>query len=84
VPQACGVRQAFPLADRRPVRVQRAVCVVTRYRNRHFHHPVVAPLPHREPGVGENPQHRGVLGERLGDESLDAVVPGTGDQVLQQ
>jgi hypothetical protein len=80
VPQAAGVRAALPGVDRvlcaggggdREAEPDSAVVGIE------------LPL-HGEAGVGEDLQHRRVLGQRLRDEPAQAVLAGQRGQVLQQ
>ena len=50
----------------------------------HAHHAGVEPAGDREPRVGEDADHRGVVGQDLGDEPAHPQVPAGGREVLEQ
>ena len=59
-------------------------CVRRRDREAQLDHAGVVRVVGGVAGVGEDPDHPRVLREHLGDEALDAALPGGGGEVLQQ
>ena len=84
VPQAGRIRAAFPFGHGVQVAVQGGPAALTGQGKGHLHHPVLAMALDRQAGVGEYPEHRGVLGQGLRGEGADLVGPGERDQVLEQ
>jgi hypothetical protein len=84
MPQAGGVGAALAPGHRLQERVKRGAAVVSRERDRHLGHAIVVVTLDREPGVGEQVQHRGVLGQHLRGERGHALAPGGRDQMLEQ
>ena len=84
MPQAGGVRAAFPLGHGVQVAVQGGPAALTGQGKGHLHHPVLVMALDGQAGVGEYLEHRGVLGQGLRGEGADLVGPGERDQVLKQ
>ena len=82
--QAGGVGAALAPGHRLQEGVQRGAGVVSGERDRHLGHAIVVVTLDREPGVGEQVQHRGVLRQHLRGERRHALAPGGRDQVLEQ
>ena len=84
VPQAGRVGGPFPFGDRITVGAQGGVGLVGGQREREVVHAVRQGAVHRQPSVGEHPQHGRVLAQRLGGEGPDPPAAAQRDQVLQQ
>ena len=84
VPHAGNVRAALPDGHRFQVVIEALVGLAAREREGQLHHAVGALPLHRQAGIGEDPEHRGVIRERLRGEELQLPAPGDRYQVLKQ
>ncbi len=84
VPQAGGVRAAFPLGHGVQVAVQGRPVALTGQGKCHLHHPVLGVTLDRQAGGGEYLEHRGVLRQGLRGERGDLATASERDQVLEQ
>ena len=83
VPQALDIRAALTRRHGIQIPVQ-ARAGGFGEREGQFHHAIGHPPLNRQPGIGEDPEHRRVLCQRLGRECAQPALPGDRHQVLQQ
>ena len=82
--QARHVRPAFPAGHRLQVMAQPVIVVAVGQGEGQLDHATGYPPLRGQAGIREYPQHRRVLRQRLGGESLQVALPGQPDQVLEQ
>ncbi len=84
VPQAGDVGEALAHRHRVQVAVQLLVGLVGGQREGRLDHPFEDLSPRGQAGVGEHPQHRDVVGQRLRGEGAHAAEPRSRDEVIEQ
>ena len=83
-PHARHVGRSLPHGDRIAVGAQGGIGLVGGQREREVVHAVYQAAMHRQPGIGEHPQHGRVLAQRLRGKSAKPPAAGQRDQVLQK